>query len=75
MVIAVLAGTGNIFTPFIAALALEFIRTFAYQYAPNTWQLVLGVIILAMILFLPEGLGGIRFRKRKAATVTTGEKA
>lgn len=75
VVIAVLAGTGNIFTPFIAALALEFVRTFAYQYAPNTWQLVLGVIILAMILFLPEGLGGLRFGRRRATTVKAGEKA
>jgi branched-chain amino acid transport system permease protein len=74
-VIAVLAGTGNIFTPFIAALALEFIRTFAYQHAPNTWQLVLGVIILSMILFLPTGLGGIRFGKRKTTTVEAGKKA
>ncbi|MBY5827339.1 branched-chain amino acid ABC transporter permease [Rhizobium leguminosarum] len=75
VVIAVLAGTGNIFTPFIAALALEFVRTFAYQHAPNTWQLVLGVIILSMILFLPTGLGGIRFGKRNTTTVEAGEKA
>jgi drug/metabolite transporter (DMT)-like permease len=45
------------------ALALEFVRTFAYQYAPNTWQLVLGVIILAMILFLREGRAGFRMQR------------
>lgn len=75
VVIAVLAGTGNLFTPFIAALVLEFIRTYAYQYAPNTWQLVLGVIILGMILFLPGGLGGLKLRRRAAFVPAAGDRA
>lgn len=74
VVIAVLAGTGNLFTPFIAALVLEFIRTYAYQYAPNTWQLVLGVIILAMILFLPGGLGGLKLRRHAAFVPAAGDR-
>jgi branched-chain amino acid transport system permease protein len=66
VVIAVLAGTGNMLTPFIAALVLEIIRSYAYQHAPNLWQMVLGAIILALILFMPDGLGGIKLGSRKA---------
>jgi branched-chain amino acid transport system permease protein len=73
VVIAVLAGTGNLFTPFIAALVLEFIRTLAYQYAPNTWQLVLGTIILAMILFLPDGLAGLKPKRRAKLVPAAGD--
>jgi branched-chain amino acid transport system permease protein len=75
VVIGVLAGSGSLLTPFIAAILLEFVRTVAYQYAPNTWQLVLGLIILAMILFLPDGLGGLKPRKRAKLVAATGDKA
>ena len=65
VVIAVLAGTGNMLTPFAAALILEVVRSYAYQHAPNLWQMVLGAIILALILFMPEGLGGLKLGARK----------
>ncbi|AYO84731.1 branched-chain amino acid ABC transporter permease [Methylobacterium brachiatum] len=67
VVIGVLAGTGSVLTPFVAALALELVRTYAYQYAPNTWQAVLGIIILALILFMPGGLSGLARRPRRNA--------
>jgi branched-chain amino acid transport system permease protein len=66
VVIAVLGGSASVFTPFLAAIILEFVRSYAYQYAPNTWQLVLGSIIFAMILFLPEGLADLGKRRRTA---------
>lgn len=65
VVIAVLAGTGNMLTPFVAALILEVVRSYAYQHAPNLWQMVLGAIILALILFMPDGLGGIKLGAKK----------
>lgn len=57
--IAVLGGTRNAYAPFIGALVLELIRTLAYQYAPNTWQIVMGVSMLVLITFLPGGLVSI----------------
>jgi len=72
VVIAILAGTGGVIAPFVAAVVLEVVRSFAYQYAPNTWQLVLGLIILALILFLPQGLSGLVRRGPRAAPA--GEK-
>ncbi len=66
VVIAVLGGTSSLITPVIAALVLEVIRTFAYQYAPNSWQLVLGIVTLALIVFLPTGLAGLLRRRAHA---------
>ena len=66
VVIAVLGGTASLVTPVIAALVLEIIRTFAYQYAPNSWQLILGFVTLTLIVFLPTGLAGL-LRRRAAA--------
>jgi branched-chain amino acid transport system permease protein len=71
VVIAVLGGSASLLTPFGAALILEFVRSYATQYAPNTWQLVLGGIIFALILFLPEGLAGLR-KDRKHGKMTVG---
>jgi len=56
--------------PFIGAIVFSVIRTFAIQEAPNTWQMTLGVILLALVLFLPKGLWSLvaRSKKREAAT-------
>jgi len=60
--IAVLGGVGNAYAPFLGAIVLEFIRSLSYQYAPNLWQIVMGVCMLSLIVFLPGGL--ISLRKR-----------
>jgi ABC-type branched-subunit amino acid transport system permease subunit len=54
--IAILAGTGNVLAPFAAALLYGVIHTTAYGLSPNTWQMSLGIALLALIVFLPEGL-------------------
>jgi branched-chain amino acid transport system permease protein len=32
---------------------------------PNTWQLVLGLFLLAVILFLPRGIGSLWVRSKR----------
>ena len=49
---------------FVASLALELVRSFSNLYLPNTWQLVLGVFLLGVILFLPRGIGSLWIRQR-----------
>jgi branched-chain amino acid transport system permease protein len=63
--VAVLAGYQRVAAVFIAALALELVRSFSNLYLPNTWQLVLGIFLLAVILLLPEGIGSLWGRKRR----------
>ena len=64
--IAILGGTGSVLAPFLSAALFEALRTIASQYAPNVWQLSLGLAMLAIIMFLPGGLWTLT-RKRGAA--------
>ena len=34
-------------------------RSFSNHYFPNTWQLALGLFLLGIILFLPQGFGSL----------------
>ena len=63
--ITILAGTGNVGAPFIGALVFELIRTYAFEYAPLIWQLILGGTLLAIIMFLPEGLWSLAGRLKR----------
>lgn len=54
--VALLGGTGSVLAPFAGALLLELVRTFAFEYMPYSWQLILGTVMLLVILFLPGGL-------------------
>jgi len=64
--IAILGGTQSIAAPFMAAAIFEALRTVASQYAPNVWQMSLGLGMLAIIMFLPTGLWSL-VRRRRAA--------
>ena len=65
--VGILSGTGNVLAPFLGAFIFETIRSFAYEYSPNTWQMALGITMLVVIMFLPGGLWSLFTRKRKAA--------
>ena len=57
--ITILAGTGSVAAPFGGALLYGAIHTLAYGLSPNTWQMSLGIALLVLIVFLPEGLWSI----------------
>jgi len=63
--VAILGGTGNVLAPFLGAAIFEAVRTVANQYAPNVWQMTLGIVMLALILFLPSGLWSLVARLRR----------
>jgi branched-chain amino acid transport system permease protein len=54
--VTLLAGTGHVAAPFIGAFLFELLRTYALEYAPYTWQMVLGGAMLLVIVFMPRGL-------------------
>jgi branched-chain amino acid transport system permease protein len=54
--VALLGGYGSVPGPLVGAIAFEFIRTYASKYAPEAWQMTLGLIMLLIILFRPGGL-------------------
>ncbi|MBI2152155.1 MAG: branched-chain amino acid ABC transporter permease [Candidatus Rokubacteria bacterium] len=57
--VALLGGFESVPGPLVGAIAFEFIRTYASKYFPNEWQMTLGIIMLAIILFRPGGLWAI----------------
>jgi branched-chain amino acid transport system permease protein len=65
--ITILSGTGSVLAPFLGAIIFETVRSFAYEHSPNTWQMVLGITMLLVIMFLPGGLWSIFTRTRKEA--------
>ena len=54
--ITIMSGPGSVVAPFIGAITFEFLRTFAFEWAPHAWQLIVGGTLLGIIFFLPEGL-------------------
>jgi ABC-type branched-subunit amino acid transport system permease subunit len=54
--VALLGGYSSVPGPLVGAIAFEFIRTYASKYAPEAWQMTLGLIMLVIILFRPGGL-------------------
>jgi ABC-type branched-subunit amino acid transport system permease subunit len=64
--VAILSGSASVAAPFAGAIAFEVLRSFAYEYSPNTWQLVVGLAMLLTILFLPSGLWSLFARRQRA---------
>ena len=63
--IAVLAGYRSVPAVFIASFLLEIVRSFSSAYFPNTWQLALGLFLLLVIRFLPQGIGSLWTREAR----------
>ncbi|MEC8461653.1 MAG: branched-chain amino acid ABC transporter permease [Pseudomonadota bacterium] len=74
--ITILAGTGNVGATFIGALVYELLRTYAFEFAPEIWQLILGGALLLIIMFLPDGLWSLRseWRSRRALAAARSDK-
>lgn len=67
--IAILGGIGSVSAPFIGALIFGVIQTVAYGYSPNTWQMTIGICLIAVILVLPDGLWSLMAKMRKNSRV------
>lgn len=61
--VAILAGQHSVLAVLGASFLLELVRSFSSAYFPNTWQFALGLFLLLVIRFLPDGLGSLSRRK------------
>lgn len=66
--VSILSGVGNIAAPLIGTFLLEIIRVYAVEISPNTWQMILGTVMLLIIIFLPKGLWSLVTRKKQSNT-------
>jgi branched-chain amino acid transport system permease protein len=60
--IAILGGGGHAFGAFAGAAMFEIVRFYAAAYLADSWQLILGVVLIVIILYAPGGLIGLRQR-------------
>ena len=65
--ITILAGSGSVLAPFLGAAIFETLRTYATDYAPYSWQMVLGICLLLLICFLPNGVWSLFSLRRRPA--------
>jgi len=63
--VSILSGIGNIAAPLIGTFILEIVRVYAVEVSPNTWQMILGTVMLLTIIFLPKGLWSLIDKKKK----------
>lgn len=67
--VAILSGIGHVSAPLIGMVLFEGFRSFAFQYSPNSWQMLVGAAMLTVILFLPSGLWSLtKWQRRKGGT-------
>ena len=57
--IAILGGSGSVAGAFVGAIVYEVVRTYAAAFAADIWQMVLGIFLLAIILYASRGLVGL----------------
>ncbi|WP_255428378.1 branched-chain amino acid ABC transporter permease [Ramlibacter cellulosilyticus] len=65
--VAILAGHHSVVAVLASSFLLELVRSFSSAYFPNTWQLALGLFLLLVIRFLPDGLGALLVARRRPA--------
>jgi branched-chain amino acid transport system permease protein len=74
-VMALLGGWHTFFGPLLGACIIILLRTFASSYT-EYWTLILGIILMLVIIFLPEGVLGYgikRLSRKKKPVVIRGE--
>jgi branched-chain amino acid transport system permease protein len=59
ILMVVLGGTGTLYGPWIGSLIIYTIAWYGDKYFPGWHPIILGVIIIAVMLFVPSGLMGI----------------
>ncbi|OYX69532.1 MAG: branched-chain amino acid ABC transporter permease [Rhizobiales bacterium 32-66-11] len=63
--IAILGGAGNVVGAFAGSIVYEIVRNYAAAFAADYWQTILGVSLIAIIMFAPQGLTQMRFGKKR----------
>ena len=64
--IAILGGGAHAFGAFAGAAMFECVRFYAAAHLADSWQLILGVVLIVIILYAPNGLIGLRQRNDRS---------
>jgi len=63
--VAVLGGTVSVLAPVVGSVLFEFVRNYAFEVSPYTWEMTLGIILLLIIFFLPGGVWSLTALARR----------
>jgi ABC-type branched-subunit amino acid transport system permease subunit len=64
--IAILGGSGHALGAFIGAFVFEFMKLYAAALLTGAWQLVMGLVLLAMVFLAPRGVFGMIERRLRS---------
>lgn len=64
--IAILGGIAHPVGAFLGATLFEFVKLFAAAYLTGAWQMVLGIVLLAVVFLAPTGIVGVILRRQKS---------
>jgi branched-chain amino acid transport system permease protein len=65
-IMCLLGGWFTFFGPMLGAAIMVALRTFVGSYT-DYWTLILGVVLILLIFFMPEGIMGLDLRSRLRA--------
>jgi ABC-type branched-subunit amino acid transport system permease subunit len=58
LVMVLLGGLGSLYGPIVGAIFFSFVFTNLISWFPREWQIYMGLMFLAVVLFLPGGFAG-----------------
>ncbi len=64
--VTILSGPGSVAAPFVGSFIFELLRTYAVEFLPHSWQIIVGATLLIVIFFLPGGVWSLLSRLRRA---------
>ncbi len=59
MMIVILGGMGTLYGPVLGAFAMGFLQDYFQELWSDHWLLLMGVFVIAVVLFLPNGIAGL----------------
>jgi len=60
--VTILSGPGSVAAPFIGSFVFEILRTYAAEWMPHAWQMIVGGTLLVVIFFMPGGMWALVMR-------------
>lgn len=66
--ISILGGVMHPVGAFVGSLIFEFVKLYAAAYITGAWQMTLGIVLLIMVFFAPDGVAGLLARRATRRT-------
>ncbi len=63
MMVVILGGIGTLYGPVLGAFVMGFLQDYLQELWGDHWLLLLGIFVIAVVLFLPRGIAGLVRRR------------